>query len=677
VQLLKYIPLQLTCCLFLGILTGFYGNFNFSTVSIALLAIASILGICWLLAKSSNNFSVSYTILTFFVFFGIGVASITFHNDLNTKNHYTSFVLDDNPERAILKITSILKSNTYYDKYEASVLNINDIQVQGKILVNIKRDSTQKRLHIDDKLFVKTEFQSIQNPKNPYQFNYKKYLEKQHIYRQITVSSKAVFMLQSNKNSLKGYAHLLRVKINQGLQKNGFEGDELAIINALLLGQRQEMSKDLIENYSKAGALHILAVSGLHVGIILILITFLLKPFERFKNGKNIKLIITIFLLWTFAFIAGMSASVVRAVAMFTALSIGLAVNRKNSVYKNLIISLFFLLLFNPYYLFQVGFQLSYVAVFCIVWLQPIIARCWKPKWKFANYFWQLFTVSLAAQIGVLPLSIYYFHQFPGLFFVANLAIIPILGFVLAMGILIIILSLIGVTPSFLSTMYQKIIALMNQLISWVAQQESFLFQEISLSFILMLAVYILTVFSFRWIQHKTVHNLKYTLCAFILIQGIFIYEKYNARAINEFVVFNRSKASALAIKENGKIWLHKTRNFDKNETVLKSYKVGSANNGIHVIDSIKNIYEINAKKLLVVDSMGVYKLNLLKPEYVLLSQSPKINLERLISELNPKVIIADASNYKSYVKRWHQTCLNSNIRFHHTVQNGAFLEKY
>lgn len=676
-QLLKYIPLQLTCCLVLGILTGFYGNLNFNIVIIGLLVLVGVLGVCWFLAKKSNDFLVGYTILTFLTFFSIGVASITFHNDLNRRNHYTNIVLDNNPEKAILEVTSILKPNVYYNKYEASVLNINDTKVQGKVLVNIKRDSVQKQLHIDDKLFIKTEFQSVQKPKNPYQFNYKKYLEKQHIYRQITISNDAIFMLQKNKNSLKGYAHQFRVKVNQSLLKNGFKGDELAIINALLLGQRQEISKELSEDYSKAGAIHILAVSGLHVGIILLLIMFLLKPLERFKNGKNIKLIISILLLWMFAFVAGMSASVVRAVTMFTALSIGLAVDRKNSVYKNLVISLFFLLLLNPYYLFQVGFQLSYVAVFCIVWLQPIIACTWQPRWKLIHYFWQLFTVSLAAQIGVLPLSIYYFHQFPGLFFVANLIIIPFLGSILGVGIFIILLSFINALPSFLAVFYQKIIALMNQLISWVAQQESFLFQDISFSLILTLTLYLFIILSFRWIQQKTIDNLKYVVFTLILIQGIFIYERYKVASNNEFIIFNKTKASALAIKENEKITLHKNSNFEGSDTAFKSYTIGSNIKETNSVDSLRNVYKINTKKLLVVDDLGIYKLNSFKPDYVLLSESPKINLERLISQLDPQLIIADASNYRSYVARWKQTCLDSNIRFHYTAQNGAYVEKW
>ena len=613
---------------------------------------------------------------TFLVFFFIGIASSTFHNDLNKEQHYTNYVSEKNPVKVTLRISAVLKSNAYYDKYEADVLKINDFSSQGKILINVKKDSLQKQLNIDNKLVVTTNFLMIDNPKNPYQFNYKNYLKNHNIYRQITISNREFFMLKNSKTSIKGLAHTFRVYVNDKLIENGFKDDELAIINALLLGQRQEISKELIENYSKAGAIHILAVSGLHVGIVMLLISFLLTPLKRLKNGNIIQLIITIFFLWIFAFIAGMSASVVRAVTMFTALSIGLAIDRKNSVYKNLIISLFFLLLLNPYYLFEVGFQLSYLAVFCIVWMQPIIYKAWKPTWKFIDYFWQLFTVSLAAQIGVLPLSIYYFHQFPGLFFVSNLVIIPVLGFILGLGILIIFLSLLSFLPAVLATFYQGVIGAMNIIISWIAEQESFLFQEIYFSLVLVLTSYIFIVFCFRWIQEKTIFHLKYALFSFILLQGVFIYEKYRSNS-NEFVIFNKSRASAIAIKKNKKISVYKSADFKENNTILKSYKVGNYNNMVQVFDSVKNVYKINDKKLVVIDSLGIYNVDSLNPDYILLRQSPNINLERLIDELNPKIIIADASNYRSYVERWQKTCLDYTITFHYTVKNGAFTEKF
>ncbi len=676
-QLLKYIPLQLTFCLILGILVGFYWNPDSQISIVFLLSSLTSLGLLYLYSKKALNRSMYFMTNVFLVFFFIGIASITFHNDLNREHHYTTFLSEEHPTNAIVKITAVLKPNDYYTKYEGSVLKINDQEVQGKILVNLYRDSLVNKLKVDDRLFVNTSFLNINSPKNPYQFNYQHYLEKQHIYRQITIYKNAFIILENSRSSFKGLANRFRVHVNNKLLKSGFKDDELAIVNALLLGQRQEISKELIENYSKAGAIHILAVSGLHVGIIMLLISFLLQPLKRIKNGKLVHTVILILSLWVFAFIAGMSASVIRAVTMFTALSIGLVMDRKNSIYKNLIISLFFLLLLNPYYLFEVGFQLSYLAVFFIVWIQPIIYRSWKPKWRIADYFWQLFTVSLAAQLGVLPLSLYYFHQFPGLFFITNLMIIPVLGTILGLGIFVIVASILNVAPSFLTRLYQEIISTMNTLISWIAQQESFLFQEISFSLMLVISSYLFLVFCFRWIQERSIYKLKHAFLALIILQGAFIYQKYRSTAANEFVVFNKNKISAFAIKKRNIINVYTPNDLEENDPMLKSYKTGSNVHNMNIMNGSKSLYQIHNKKVLVIDSLGIYKLNSLNPDYVLLSQSPSINLERLIDELHPKLIIADASNYKSYVKHWQQTCINNKVRFYYTGEDGAFLENF
>ena len=219
--------------------------------------------------------------------------------------------------------------------------DVNSIKVQGKILLNIRRDSANNSFNVDDKIFISHGFDSIRSPTNPYQFNYKNYLENQQVHHQISLKNWEYLLLKNNNHSIKGSAFSIRKKINDALIKFNFKGDELSIINALLLGQRQEISKNLLQNYQNAGAIHILAVSGLHVGIILLILTFLLNPLEKLKHGTFIKLIIIVFLLWIFAFIAGLSASIVRAVTMFTAIAISMTNNQSISTYKALIISIF------------------------------------------------------------------------------------------------------------------------------------------------------------------------------------------------------------------------------------------------------------------------------------------------------------------------------------------------
>ena len=676
-KLLKYIPLQLVLFLIIGILIGFYISFTPSFISGVLLIVLCILGSVYLINREKivqNNY---FALFAFISFICIGIATSTFNNDLLKKNHYSSY-LSNSSVTSVLLVDKVLKPNSYYNRYFAKVVLVNSDKTHGKILLNIAKDSINTILNVDDKFIVAAKFNTINEPLNPYQFNYKRYLEKQQVYYQITLKNKEYVLLKGDGHSIKGWAFLFRKKINTALIKNGYEGDVLAIINALLLGQRQEISKDIMQNYQNAGAIHILAVSGLHVGIILLLLNFLLKPIEKIKYGIHIKLLIVIVLLWVFAFVAGLSASVVRAVTMFTAVAIALSLKRSKNVYNALIISIFFLLLFNPNYIFDVGFQLSYLAVFFIVWTQPILYKLWKPKLKIVDYFWQLLTVSVAAQVGVLPLSLYYFHQFPGLFFLANLLIIPFLGIILGVGILVIALALMNILPEIIAEFYKKVIELLNSIVEWIGHQESFLFQNISFTMASVVLYFFLIILFFKWIEIKNRIYLKLTLITIVIFQLNLIKEKYVSHSDDEFIIFNKTRHSIVGIKKKAILRLHHSLDAKtlKNDVVIRSYLTGSNATINSLIDQPKNIYDLNGKKMLVIDSLGIYAIPNFSPDYILLKESPNINLDRVIKSLNPKEIIADASNYKNHVKIWQKTCKNNNIKFHYIVKHGAFREK-
>lgn len=677
IKFLKFIPVQLTFFLIVGILTGNY----FSIQPMHLVVVFGILILlftaAYFYANKQFQTPLLFSVLVFFVSFFIGLGTITFKNQLNNKKHYSNQLQfsDSIPAAALISIESVLKSTTYYDKYEAEVYQLNGKKSIGKILVNIKKDSATSQLQVDDHLEVKIVFSEIAEPLNLYGFNYKKYLQQQQIHHQIHGDNSQFLRLKKSNQSIKGIAANIREKITKALIQYGFKNDELAVVNALLLGQRQNLTSELQQSYIGAGAIHILAISGLHIGIILLILTSVFKPMHYFKHGKLAASIIIISILWMYAIIAGLSASVVRAVAMFTAIAIAMQVNRPSSTYKTLVISMFFLLLFNPYYFFEVGFQLSYLAVFSIVWIQPKLYHLWKPKFWILDNIWQLLTVSAAAQIGVLPLSLYYFHQFPGLFFVSNLVIIPVLGIVLTAGIVIIILSVLQIAPQLLVDVYIFVIHQMNKFISWVANQEYFIIQQISMSFLLMISLYSLLFFALKWTEKKVFYRFALVLISVVFVQTVFIFEKYKAQSANEFIVFNESKASTVGKRNGNEIRFDTSADSLKTSANFKmAYLVGAGLDEMLPSEKIKNLYSFKNETILIVDSLGIYKLHSVKPTIVVLRQSPKINLERLLKYLNPKIIIADGSNYKSYLKNWEQTCLKNKTPFHNTLQKGAFV---
>lgn len=677
IKFLKFIPVQLTFFLIVGIFIGNYFSIQPVQLVEALGILILLFMAVYFYADKQFQPTILFTILVFLISFFIGLGAITFKNQLNDKKHYSNQLqfVSDKPTAALISIDGVLKSSTYYDKYVAEVYQLKGEKTTGKILVNIKKDSTKSQLKADDNLAVKTVLNTIAKPLNPYGFNYKKYLQQQQIHHQISVENFHFLRLPKSRRTLKGIASNIREKITETLINYGFKNDELAVVNALLLGQRQNITSELQQSYAGAGAIHILAVSGLHIGIILLILTAIFKPLNYFKHGKLAASMLIIIILWMYAILAGLSASVVRAVAMFTAIAIAMYVNRPSGVYKNLVISMFFLLLFNPYYLFEVGFQLSYVAVFSIVWIQPKLYNLWKPKFWFFDKTWQLFTVSVAAQIGVLPLSLYYFHQFPGLFFVSNLVIIPFLGIILTAGIIIIALAVLQIAPQFMVDGYIFAIQQMNKFVGWISHQEFFIIQQISMSFLLMVALYGFLFFGLKWIEKKVFFRFVLVLISVIVIQTVFIFEKHTIQSTDEFIVFNESKASMLGKRNGNTIRFENSEGSLKNTANFrKAYLVGAGLGQILPSEKIKNLYTFNNETILIVDSLGIYNFNSVKPTIVILLQSPKINLERLLKNLHPKIIIADGSNYKSYLKDWEQTCLKNKTPFHNTLQKGAFV---
>ncbi len=677
IKFLKFIPAQLTFFLIVGILFGNYFSFQPIQLIVVFGAIILMFTIAFFYANKQYQTPFIFPVLVFLLSFFIGVAGVTFKNQLNDKKHYSKQLqLSTNePVSALITIESVLKSTNYHNKYEAEVFQLNGKKSIGKILVNIKKDSAINQFQVDDHLAVKMVFSEIAEPLNPYGFNYKKYLRQQQIHHQIYGDNSQFLSLKKTNQTIKGIAANIREKINVALIQHKFKNDELAVVNALILGQRQHLTSELQQSYIGAGAIHILAISGLHIGIILLILTAVFKPLHYFKHGKLMATALIIVVLWMYAIIAGMSASVVRAVAMFTAIAVGMFVNRPSGTYKTLVISMFFLLLFNPYYLFEVGFQLSYLAVFSIVWIQPKIYNLWKPKFWVLDKLWQLLTVSAAAQIGVLPLSLYYFHQFPGLFFVSNLVIIPFLGVILTVGIVIMALAVLQIVPQFLAEAYIFVIQQMNHFIGWIAHQEYFIIQQISMSFLLMVAFYALLFFGLKWTEKKVFYRFALVLIALVSLQTVFIFEKYKRESKDEFIVFNQSKASTIGKRNGNKIQFSSSTDSLKTSSNFKmAYLVGAELDEMLPSEKIKNLYSFNNEIILVVDSLGLYKFTSVKPTIIILRQSPKINLERLLKELNPKIIIADGTNYKSYLKDWEETCLKNKTPFHNTLQKGAFI---
>ena len=470
------------------------------------------------------------------------------------------------------------------------------------------------------------------------------------------------------------YTSRLRTRIIHNLEKSNFNKIELNVAIALIMGQQQDISPEIIKDYQYAGAVHILSVSGLHIGFILLFVTFILKPFPNTKRGSFIKLIIILLSLSLFGLIAGLAPSVVRSVTMFSFVAIGNHLRRSVNIYHTLLVSILLILLFEPSFLFDVGFQLSYVALFFILWLQPLLASIWLPKNKILKYIWDILTVSFAAQIGTLPLSIYYFHQFPGLFFVTNLVIIPLLSFIMILGVLVMVLAAFNYVPYFLSQPLEWSIFYLNKIINSIASLEQFIIQNIPLNTYLLISFYLLIISAIIWFKKPSFNKFAFFLVSIIILQISYFKNQWNIQNQQEWVVFNLKRNTVIAERNGNEVTLYANDSLLKvarKSNMLTSYLVGNFSS-LETKKRIQNTAFFKGKRILIMDSLGNYPNNV-KPDVLVLTQSPKINLDRLFQNLKPKIVVADASNYKSIQNYWKATCYKQKIPFHATAEKGFY----
>ena len=667
-RLLRFIPIQLTLLLLLGIVLGNYIDFGVVVPLISTVVLLVALGFLFYIdfAKTTAAFALITAMLTL----SIGVMAISLSNPKNLPGYYVN-VITNGSASFHLKITEALKPTAFSNRYIAKIKSVDRQHTSGRLLLNVPTDTLEPMLQIDDELIVQGTLSEIRSPLNPHQFNYKSYLQHMGIAHQLPVTTADMVVLPLAQQTIYGRAAALRRHIIATLRQADFGEAELSIIQALLLGQRNDISEATYNDYKNAGAVHILAVSGLHIGIILLLLQLLFKPIALLPKGKTIKLIVIVTLLWGFALLAGFSASIVRAVTMFSFVAYAMYLNRPSNTFNILALSmLFILLVINPKLLFHVGFQMSYAAVFAIVWIYPLLQKFWYPKNSVVRKAWQLLSVSVAAQVGVLPISLFYFHQFPGLFFISNLLIVPALVIILGLGIIVLILAVCNWLPDFIVSIYDTLIRWMNTLIGWVADQEAFVFQNISFDAVQLVLAYAILIGLLLFLTKPNFKKGLIAALAVIGFQSYLLHRTYKAKKQEQLVVLHQT-ANSVLLHRSGKGLSVFSKDSSKTKRMVTAYQTGERITSIQN-KPISNSYEWKNKTLLIVDSTGIYPTKA-PIDYLLLTESPKINLERLIDSLHPRQVIADGSNFRRYTDRWKQTCSIRKLPFHHTGEKGAY----
>lgn len=362
--------------------------------------------------------------------------------------------------------------------------------IEGKLFLYVKDSVIRYRSGYE--VICNGLIQEINDPEYPHEFDYRKFTMRRGYFGNIFVEPEAIYISKSdNRFHILWYFEEYREDLSRIIEFYLPNSSEQQVAKAMILGEKDDLSDDIRQSYATSGAMHILAVSGLHVGIIYIIVSSFLSVFLRHPRYKFIKLFLILVSIVCYAFITGLSVSVLRAALMFSLIAIGKAIFRKSSVYNSLGIAAFILLVINPNFIYEVGFQLSFLAVFGIVAIYPVIYPLVSSRFWLVDKIWSISCVSMAAQISTVPLTIYYFHQFPTYFLLANLFVIPGAFMILTTGLTLLLFHFLGFPyMEFISTAYEYLIYGFNHLIFLTEKLPGSLVSRIHVSTTMVISIY-------------------------------------------------------------------------------------------------------------------------------------------------------------------------------------------
>lgn len=580
---------------------------------------------------------------------------------------------DPAPGEVRLRIREMLRHNAFAQRYLGNVTGMDGRPAEGQVLLEIERSGLPAPLEPGQEILTRVLPEPVPQPGNPGQFNYAGYLRRMGVTGRIRLPPGSYLLTGKADRGLRTRMASLRQRLTSRLEGTGLPQPQLGIARALLLGDRTGVDTELQADFRRAGALHLLAVSGLHVGILAAFLSVLLSPLKRLRFGKGLHLCLSMLLLWGYALLAGFAASTVRAVILFSLMGFAHYRQRPGETLHLLCLAWIGMLgLVNPYWLFQVGFQLSFAAVAAIVVLYPALYRWW--PWKRApwSYPGKLISVSLAAQAGTLPLSLFYFHEFPGLFLLSNLVLLPGIGLILALGFACLLLSALSALPPALIALYDRMLSLVSRFVHWVGRQGSYHFDAIPWDLPHLMLAAAATVLAGAYLQSSRRACLPWAVCCLIGLQlWGFASLAREARA-HALIVPHRTARAGIWLRRGTHLQVFSADSAAQAPLVRDAGTIWRLRTVAY--DALQNHYTAGPCRLRIIDSTGMYSPEEPPPDILLLSGSPRVHLDRLLEALAPGQVVADGSNYHSLLPHWEQSCRKRGIPYHATARNGAYL---
>ena len=487
--------------------------------------------------KELKNYSLG------FLFFSVGVFSHYWHSK---KSEIPNF---QGKQTVVFQINKKLNSNKKYRKYEVwAKAEGNEINA----ILYVPKE--EKQLDFKNYYQTKVYINKVESPNNDFQFDYAKYLARKGIYYQSFATDE---ILEAPKKTLTISEKIRqkRLEILNTIDGSKLPKREREFLKGIILADRTEMDAEMVSDFSKSGLVHFLAISGTHLAIIFWLILYLLKPIFPAKFRK-IPIVLSLLFIWSFTIFIDYGSSVVRSCLMITAYYSFVLLQRKPDLLHAMAIAGFSILIFDTHQVFDVGFQLSFIAVFGIFWLNtPILKNLPRPKNKIQDFLFNVVSMSLAAQIATLPLVIFYFHQYSFLSIVANVIIVPFSEIIIIFSLLMTVLFAFKLEFSWLSFIYEKLVDFLLKSIHFFADQDWFFIKNIPLNWGELIILFVVIFLLRGLFLHQSKTMLRFLGIALLFFMVRIIVDFYQFKKTETLVVENFNQKTIIQKEGNRAIF--------------------------------------------------------------------------------------------------------------------------
>lgn len=629
--------------------------------------------------------------IIYLLFFLLGVLSAKNYFPYQNANYFSSYLTEsahilakviDSPSETKKSYKMILEIKTV-------VSDTNYRSVLGKAIVYIPKDSLAPKPKNGDLIIFKNKLAPLLASTNPESFDYKSFMSRKGIqFSAFLKKNDFLIMPKEPSFSIKNLAIQIRDKLLFQLQKTGLEGEEYAIAASLILGYQEALTDDLVTSYRSAGVMHILCVSGMHVGILFMILSQLFGFLKHIKGGITIRLIIIILNIWLFAFITGLSPSVTRAAVMFTFVAIGKNIKRDINIYNTLSASALLTLVIEPFSLFEIGFQLSYIAVIAIAALYKPIYSLWVPRWKVPDYLWQIMAVSLAAQIGTAPLSMFYFHQFPNYFLASNLVVILLVTPIFYLALATILLSFVPLISHWLAFLTTYSIKLMNFLVGYFQLLPYSLTEGISFGPFFLLLLILLIVFGAIMLigKNKNLIFINFGIAILMLLSSF--HQDYKRNQIFRFIQFDTPGKTALLIQHGREsVLLVDSNTFKNPESIDFQWSGYKIKNGLNpnIINLDQKGSQINFfyrkdnfitidKTLLALYADNQKYKDSINCDFLIIRNKKAYDLEKALINFKPKTIVFSNELWDNQKEKLLNNLTDDKVKIHDIAKDGALI---